>query len=209
MAGTSEYFYEKLLKPDKMNSSDFMTFFDPLRFDIHSSILEMIITFCYKGQITMTDTNINEILEAAGTLKITTLLNQCRGGIDDLLTAENCLQLIQVAKEYHLNDLIDKALNFIANNLVDICKTCDFNRLDTPQMNWLLRLLSKNQCGLFDDLLKLLHPSKSELAPLIPQMFTNSETSSIIRLAVSLMFVVVEFAYFVSTRCDNSLHLIL
>lgn len=186
MAGTSEYFYEKLLKPDKMNSSDFITFLDPLRFDIHSSILELIITFCYKGQITLTDANINEILEAAGTLKITALLNQCRDAINDLLTPENCLQFIQVAKEYHLNELIDKALNFIANNLVDVCKTCDFNRLDTPQMNWLLRLLSKNQCGLYDDLLKLLHPTKSELAASIPQMFTNSSTSSIVRLAVSV-----------------------
>lgn len=189
MAGSSDYFYEKLQKPDiNDNTSEFISIDDPLRFDIHSSILELIISFCYMGSVTLTDSNIKSLLIAAGTLKIPNLLAQCFNAIDKLLNPKNCLQYIQIAKEHQMNDLIDKALDLIADNLIDVCKTNDFYRLSIPQMNWLLRNLSKNQNGLYDDLLKSLKRSESEFASLMPQLFTDSDTLSYVRSAVSCCF---------------------
>lgn len=187
MAGSSDYFYGKLQKTDiNDNANDFISIDDPYRFDIHSSILDLIIKFCYMGHIVLTDNNIKSLLIAAGTLKIPNLLAQCCEAIDKMLSPSNCLQYIQIAKDHHMNDLLDKSLDLIADNLIDVCKTNEFYRLSIPQMNWLLRNLSKNQNGLYDDLLKSLKRSESEFVSLMPQLFTDSDTLSIVRSAVSV-----------------------
>lgn len=186
MAGSSDYFYEILQKTDINDSAnEFISVDDPYRLDIHSSILELIIKFCYMGNITLTDNNMKSVLIAAGTLKIPNLIVRCGDAIDKTLTPKNCLQYMQIAKDHRMDDLIEKALDVIADNLMDVCKTNEFYRLSIPQMNWLLRNLSKMQNGLYDDLLRSLKRSESEFVALMPQLFTDSDTLSIVRSAVS------------------------
>lgn len=186
MAGASDYFYNRLHKTDiNDNTTDFVPIDDPFRLDIHSSILEPIIQYCYMGHATIADDNISGVLAAAGTLQIQNLLALCCNALGKMLTPANCLQYLQTAKEHHMTGLTAKALEMVADNLIDVCKTKEFHRLSIPQMNWLLRKLSRTQNGLYDDLLRSLKCSESEFVTSMPQLFTSSDTLSIIRSAVS------------------------
>lgn len=187
MAGLSDFFYEKLFNKDnKDDSTEFVMIEDPFLLNIHSTTLELIISFCYSKNIKLTSQNTEDLLDAASLLKIKKLETVCCNSIGDMMSTNNCLKYLQIAEKYNLNVLLDKAFNMISENLPEICRTAEFYRLDFFRMNWLLENLSKHEDGIYDDLLKSLKRSESEYAALMPELFNENETLPVVRSAVSI-----------------------
>lgn len=205
MAASSDYFYEKLSKPQDDSLSKYGVFDDPFHVDIDSKIVEQIISFCYSGSIELAADTLDEILAGAKELGISALMTPCCELLEEILNESNCLQMLQMAEEYGLDSLQEQALILINERLPVICKSFEFYHMDVASTRRLFQHLSRLRQGAFDDLLNSLDPAESEFITWIPELFVDGSSQSLIRSAVRLTLSFILF----SVCCNLSLDLVL
>lgn len=186
MAASSDYFFEKLSEPHDDSLSKYGVDDDPFHVEIDSKTVEQIISFCYSGSIELAADTLDDILAGAKELGISALMTPCSGLLEEILNESNCLQMLQMAEEYELNSLQDKALILINAKLPVICKSFEFYHMDVVSVRRLFQHLSRFRQGAFDDLLKSLDPVDSEFITWIPELFVDGSSEALVRSAVSL-----------------------
>lgn len=186
MAASSDYFYEKLSETQDDSLSKYGVVDDPFHVDIDSKNVEQIISFCYSGSIELAADTLDEILTGARELGISSLMTPCSSLLEEMLNESNCLQMLQMAEEYNLNSLQEKALILINERLPVICKSFEFYHTNVVSMRRLFQHLSRLRQGAFDDLLKSLDPAESEFITWIPELFVDGSSQALVRSAVSL-----------------------
>lgn len=177
MAGTSECFFSNLLNDNET------LFDDPCQLSIDSTVVELIITFCYSGTIEITGDNIKFVLAGATELKINSLISVCCEKLYEMLTVNNCVQILEIADKHGLQTLKANALAVISEVLPHVIELPEFFKLNCSQIFWLLEQLS-NHNGIFVNLLE----SLCEVERLFATSKTNDDTQSTFRAAVSNKF---------------------
>lgn len=91
-------------------------------------ILEILITFCYRGEMTtkIDDDNVVEILAGARMLQFNQIDNMCVKHLKDTLQISNCLSVWLVADQFDLTDIADKAFNMVIWNFKKVIKEDEF-----------------------------------------------------------------------------------
>lgn len=183
MAGTSGYFYSNLLNvtSDKKTFAGCVLLDDPCQLSVDSTVVEQIITFCYSGTIEITVDNVEFILAGAAELEINSLMSVCCTKLDEMMSANNCIQLLEIADKHGLMTVKSNALAIISEVLPNVIQLPEFFKLNGSQIMWLLTQLSKSQHAIFGNLLA----SIREVESLFASSNGNADNQSIFRAAVS------------------------
>ncbi|CAH0394185.1 unnamed protein product [Bemisia tabaci] len=112
------------------------------KIEMHSlseSILSLIIEFMYSGTITITETNIQELMVAADMLEVSEIVEGCAQFLKDQLHVSNAIGIYRFAETHNWVDLMNTSQNFINENFPEVCVEDEFHEL--PK-NLLLKFLS-------------------------------------------------------------------
>ncbi|CAH1781780.1 unnamed protein product [Owenia fusiformis] len=105
-----------------------------------------IVTFIYTGKLAIDLENLNRIVHTASFLQVNSALNLCSEYINSLLTFDTADDLLPLAKDYSLNDVIDKFnqgvekwLNYdtsrCRNNMIEIYKHIRFSLMSEVELD--------------------------------------------------------------------------
>lgn len=92
--------------------------------------MRLIIEFAYNNNIPLTEKTIQELLQAAGFLNITSISIKCCKFLGDMLCAKNCIDIYQLTKYNFCIQLEQKAYKFILNNFDLVESNEEFLQLD-------------------------------------------------------------------------------
>lgn len=182
MAGTSEYYFNNLLNADQHDTFDDCTPLDsPYSLNIEPEAVEMIIEFCYSGNIELTDDNVESILAGAKELQIESLISLCGVVLEGMLNINNCIRFLEIADKHEFDGLKKNALAMILDVLPQINELPEFFGMDGVQIVWLLEMLANNHDDMFAELLESVQQVENSFAAL--KLDGNSK--SVFRAAVS------------------------
>lgn len=121
MSAASEYFSTlfKIEMKEKYQTEIFLA-------DIDGSTLHDLIEYCYRGEIGLTEDNIDGLLAAAHMLRLTVLEQKSIEYYKNVLNSANCLGVWALAKLYSINELIHSASEIAFNNFMEIVKGDEF-----------------------------------------------------------------------------------
>lgn len=113
-------------------------------YNVNGDILEMLIDYCYTGEILITNENVWDLLAAADMLQFTDVKMECECFLKSLLkeNSTECLKFYLIAKKYEFKDLVDLAIEIAADIFNVITKTNTF--LELPY-NALQLILERNK----------------------------------------------------------------
>lgn len=112
MAASGEYFRD-LFKANPENKELTIK-------DIGGSMLKLIIGFCYSGRIALTEENVDDIMAAASTFKLTTLEKKCNQFWEMNFSDSNLVFTLLRADKFDLEDLRKETLKKICNDFENI-----------------------------------------------------------------------------------------
>uniref|UniRef100_A0A1I8ERG1 BTB domain-containing protein n=2 Tax=Wuchereria bancrofti TaxID=6293 RepID=A0A1I8ERG1_WUCBA len=102
--------------------------------DIEPRTLQGLINFCYTGEITIADFNVQSILPAACLLQLSEVQEVCCEFLKKQLDATNCLGIRAFADTHACRDLMRIADKFTHYNFQDVAKSEEFISLPADQL---------------------------------------------------------------------------
>lgn len=78
--------------------------------------IQMILDYMYSGKVTISESNVEELVKLSDQFLITKLKGYCEQFITKILTADNCNTYQDLAEKYCLTSLQEEIKQFIANN---------------------------------------------------------------------------------------------
>lgn len=139
--------------------------------NINGSTLQMIINYCYSGNIAITESNVNAIMTAASNLKIASLQKKCGNFWQANLTTGNCIQLMLEANNYNLTELRKKSFDFMSEHFgsISIAEIVQMHALH------LCTLLSQDQITtseayIFDVMVKWVEHNEADWVKFVPYL---------------------------------------
>ena len=88
--------------------------------------LELLIDFIYTGHICINQKNVFDLLAASDYLQINESKQFCFDFMFNLISVETCLEVLKMVDLFRNNDLLNKTIDFIANNFPKISTTDEF-----------------------------------------------------------------------------------
>lgn len=112
--------------------------------DINGKMLEMLINYCYTGQIQITSENVVDILASASLLNFERIEDECRSFLEEQLKSkpELWLDIYGIADSYALNGLCDEAIRMACESFHIITESADFVNME---FGVLKRILCNNE----------------------------------------------------------------
>ncbi|CAK8684029.1 unnamed protein product [Clavelina lepadiformis] len=102
--------------------------------------MEIILSFIYTSEITITNYNVYDVLAAADYMQIPSIKDYCRNFLFDMVRVDNCLSIRTYAVGWNDKKLLKRTNEFIAENFNSICDKDDFKELDFQKITELLQL---------------------------------------------------------------------
>lgn len=88
--------------------------------NIDGHTLELIIRYCYTGNIQITSENIMSIFSAASALNLVGIEQKCEQFWSDSLCASNCVDIFLLADSCHFPDLRQRSFNVMSKHFEDV-----------------------------------------------------------------------------------------
>lgn len=85
--------------------------------DIDEQTLQTLINYCYCGEITVTENNVQQLLPAAGLLQIQEIQDFCCEFLKKQLDSTNCLGIRSFADTHCCRDLFRASEKFMQSNM--------------------------------------------------------------------------------------------
>ena len=148
MAAGSDYFRALLTLDMKEKSQKVVTLKG-----VPSRGLKEIVKFAYTGHLLCTLENISDVLLAATHLQFTEAVGLCSKFLTSLTSTVNSVDMYNLAEQFNLLPLKERALTLILHHFEDIAKRDDFLRF-SPK--FLSEILADNRLSTFSEL-KLFH----------------------------------------------------
>lgn len=134
LAASSDYFRAMFTK-EGMLESDQRT----ININGISAIgIENVLNFIYTAKISLTLSNVQEVLAAANYFQLSTIVDACLNFLEGELDTENCIDMLIISENYSLTPLREKVLRFICSHVSEIAKGEEFWRLQESQIEQLL-----------------------------------------------------------------------
>lgn len=102
--------------------------------DIAANTLQALIDFCYTGEISIADVNVQSILPAACLLQLNEIQEVCCEFLKKQLDPTNCLGIRAFADTHACRDLMRIADKFTHHNFQDVAASEEFALLPLPQL---------------------------------------------------------------------------
>ncbi|KAL9957686.1 hypothetical protein ACROYT_G034611 [Oculina patagonica] len=138
LAGTCPLFREKLAAARK--ESERKQQFDKLEIPEHfdKSIVLNILNFLYEGKLALNANHMMKLLQLLSYLKLEEANIACERFTIDHLRTKNCIEFLQLAETLDLEQLKQKAMEYIQWNFLQVANEEDFVKLTAPQITSLL-----------------------------------------------------------------------
>ncbi len=121
LAAVSPYFKTLFTGGFKENSQDVVELKE-LSYDGLSKVVDC----CYSTTLELTAENVSPILTAAIFLQISPLVDHCKKFLRNNLSDSCCFNFLKLAEKFELEDVIQKANEYILNNFPTVRKNVDF-----------------------------------------------------------------------------------
>ena len=193
LASVSDYFYAMFTSGMKESQQDFAELKG-----VSSRMLELLLQFIYTGDLCVTEQNVVELLNAAAHLQIATVVKLCLAFMNDNITIENCIEMLDISRLHASEKDFEKLEDFVAENFAQLISSKNYHKLSYDSLKGLL-CRSELLCGPEYDLYKGVrawfeHDTKSRAKYIIPLMehirfplMTKSEIEEIESLHPSLL----------------------
>ena len=106
--------------------------------EVTSESMELLLDFCYSGEITVTENNVEDLLLAADLLGFSHSKESCSSFLQDQLDPGNCIGILQLGEKHTCAKLCSKAESYILRNFKDVAECNEILSLDVKQLKYLL-----------------------------------------------------------------------
>lgn len=100
--------------------------------------LQAVVAFAYTGKLDVNLENVEEILAAASHLQVTDVVSLACLFIEQVISVENCVDVLNMAELYSLHRTLEKIRQFILENFEAVAMNSQFFKLSTSQLEVLL-----------------------------------------------------------------------
>ncbi|XP_028292315.1 kelch-like protein 10 isoform X2 [Gouania willdenowi] len=119
--------------------------------------MELIITFAYTNNVTLTNDNVFDLMIAADRYNIRSLVDVCSEFVDNHLSPENCVRVWQVTNTIYSPVLQKRVFIFICDHFEEVVKLEDFLQLQVHELADILECNGLNvqqESTVFESILK-------------------------------------------------------
>ncbi|KAJ8040271.1 Kelch-like ECH-associated protein 1 [Holothuria leucospilota] len=116
--------------------------------DVHPCIFSAIIEFMYTSKISISESNVMQLLPKAMMYQVSDIVEACCEFLERQLDPQNCLGYSIYAKEHGLVRLHQKACHFIFTNFCAVSHSEEFLNLPLPQ---LIRVLHQDKLNVWSE----------------------------------------------------------
>jgi zinc finger protein, putative len=116
LAASSPYF-ESVLKNHRVTKEEITIGWHDVK------TFEILLDYMYTGNVVINETNVYELLKLSNHFLISKLKDYTGQYLEKFMTAENCLNIKELADKYNLTALQESALNVIRDNITSILES--------------------------------------------------------------------------------------
>lgn len=106
--------------------------------DTDGETIQMIIDFCYTGNIDLTHENVDKLMTIASSVQLDLLEEKCRHFYMAHLSSDNAVNTLTIADKYSMVDLRRRAFNRICESFESVPST-KFQKIDDRLLRELLK----------------------------------------------------------------------
>ncbi|XP_035664829.1 kelch-like protein 24 [Branchiostoma floridae] len=129
LAACSEYFRAMFCNGHRESQEHKVTIHE-----VNSDVMQLLVDYAYTSKVTITKDKAAELLEGANFFQIQPVRDVCVSFLFSNLSAENCLQMMQLGNMLSSQDLEDKARVYAMKEFVEASKTPAFLSLTKDQL---------------------------------------------------------------------------
>ncbi|XP_070542952.1 kelch-like protein 24 isoform X2 [Ptychodera flava] len=134
LAATSRYFLSMFSADLRERREDKITIQN-----VKAESMSLILEFAYTSRVTITEQNVQSLLEASDLFQIIPIRDACADFLERQLDTHNCLGIYFFADRHSCTDLCERAWHFALENFPQVCK---HNEILLLQKDYLLKYLS-------------------------------------------------------------------
>ena len=141
--------------------------------EINASAMELLLDFIYKGEILITEENVEDVFCGSCLLLLESVTQACCKFIQERLTLSNCWGIRALSDKYNCNDLLHRANTFIEENFMEAAKSDEFLMLPASQLGELLmddEIVITREEDLYELLLKWVEHDSEERVKHFPSL---------------------------------------
>lgn len=107
---------------------------------VNYKTLSILVDYIYTSQINVRKDNVVDVIMGAKFLQIPCAVQAAMDSMSEQITAENCYEILTIAKKQRLNELKDTAYGFMSDNFLQILKDPSvYGRLTGSERDLILR----------------------------------------------------------------------
>ena len=107
--------------------------------EVDGDVVKTLVKFCYSGRMTLTEENVQAILETAAYFEIASAIAECCNVLTGKLTPQNCVAIGLLAELHQLTDLCHSHARFVAKHFQTIVAQKDFLKMSVKQLCFILK----------------------------------------------------------------------
>ncbi|XP_043911379.1 kelch-like protein 10 [Protopterus annectens] len=141
---------------------------------ISPDTMEKIIEYAYTRTVSITDSNVQQLLAAADQFHVPAIMRACCEFLESKLCSENCIGIWKIADYYYYNELKQKAHIFILHNFAELVEICnEFLQLSATELEEIIEkdeLNVKQENVVFEAIMKWIShdaQSRQKFLPLL------------------------------------------
>ena len=100
--------------------------------------MELLLGYCYTGELTVTENNVEDLLLAADLLRFDYAKDACTSFLIDQLDPGNCIGILQLGEKYICTELCSSATSYVNKNFKAVAEHREILDLDADQLKGLL-----------------------------------------------------------------------
>ncbi|KAG9336136.1 hypothetical protein JZ751_002483 [Albula glossodonta] len=145
--------------------------------------LQVLIEYIYSSRMDVSKDNVVEVITGAKILQIPCAVQAAMDTVSDQITAENCYEILSIAKKQRLNDLKETVYRFMSDNFLQILRDpAVYGRLTGSERDLILRTRMEGKKSLMVaeindvyDRISSRPPSRNNSRPQSPLSVVSSE----------------------------------
>lgn len=138
--------------------------------------LKVVVDFAYTGVLQLTVENVEEVLSAATHLQVTDAVELCSKYIENSITIENCVDVLNLAEMYSLASTNQVAKDFMLGNFEIVAKSNQYKKLTHTQLATLLAengLMVTSEFQLFKLVLKWINQNPAQRNQVVAELMQH------------------------------------
>ena len=142
--------------------------------------LQAVVIFAYTGKLDVNLDNVEEILAAASHLQVNDVVSLACLFIEQVISIDNCVDILNMAELYSLQHTLDKIRVFILENFEAVASSSQFYKLTAVQLEVLLasdNLRVVSEFKLFQLLFQWINENYVEREPFVPNLVSHIRLS--------------------------------